>query len=88
MKSVLSSIRGKLVLVSGTGTALLLVAVFAGYGTLWKSIQAFEDQIKVDTVQERMVRTMQTDFKKQVQEWKDTLLRGSGQFRKAGKQGA
>ena len=77
MKSVLSSIRGKLVLVSGTGTALLLVAVFAGYGTMWKSIQAFENQIKVDTVQERMVRTMQTDFKKQVQEWKDTLLRGS-----------
>nr|HQT26616.1 hypothetical protein [Burkholderiales bacterium] len=66
-KSFLQSLRVKLLLVSGAGTFLVLVAVFAGYSIFWQSVGAFRTHILVDTMQERMVRTMQTDFKKQVQ---------------------
>ena len=71
------SIRIKLLIISGTGTALLLTAALFGLWLSWNSLQFFEDDVQKSTTDERAILIMQTDFKKQVQEWKDTLLRGS-----------
>lgn len=72
-----SSIRNDLLFISGSGTALVLAATLFGFWLAWSSIQQFAIEVDARNQDERLVRLMQLDFKKQVQEWKDTLLRGS-----------
>ncbi len=59
--------------------ASLLLAVAAGLFGIYKLNQAVTTYVKVinvDYAQERMAAQMLVDFKTQVQEWKNTLLRG------------
>lgn len=59
--------------------ALLLLAVAAGFfgiHQLNQSLATYSQVIESDYAQERMATRMLVDFKTQVQEWKDTLLRG------------
>jgi methyl-accepting chemotaxis protein len=63
-------------LIAGTGTALLLSAALFGLWLSSNSLYFFEHDVLRSTADQRSILIMQTDFKKQVQEWKDTLLRG------------
>ncbi len=68
---------GKLLLITGGGTSVLLVAVAYAF---WHDIAAlnnYDALINGPVTQERAVLHIEADFKKQVQEWKDTLIRGS-----------
>ena len=68
-------LRGKILLIYAFSTLLMLVA--AGIG-LWQFNVTLKDFEKVRLSQNNAINIEATKsaFKKQVQEWKDTLLRG------------
>jgi methyl-accepting chemotaxis protein len=60
-------------------TAISLLAAAAGLFGIYKmtqSVNTYSDVIAVDYSNEQIASSMQVRFKTQVQEWKDTLLRG------------
>lgn len=77
MNLIRHSIRNKLFMIFGTGTALLLAAALLGLWLSWSSIKAFEHDANHSKVELRNVQKMEIAFKTQVQEWKNILLRGS-----------
>lgn len=75
MKSVTSLAR-QLAFIVGLVIAIILLAAGIALSQVWGSVRTFRDQVSTDYRSSQQVLTLQTDFKKQVQEWKDTLLRG------------
>ncbi|UTH75927.1 methyl-accepting chemotaxis protein [Chromobacterium sp. IIBBL 290-4] len=71
-----SSLAGQLAAIVALVVGILLLAALFSLYQLWGGIRAFRDQVEADQRSVQQVLTMQVDFKKQVQEWKDTLLRG------------
>ena len=58
----------------------LLLTASAGFGGLWflaRSLDTFENDVLSMVADERATASIESHFKTQVQEWKNTLLRGS-----------
>jgi len=70
------SIRNKLLLISGAGILLVLAGALYGFWSTWNSLETLGDTVQQGNSNTFAVLTMEADFKKQVQEWKDVLLRG------------
>ena len=68
-------LRGKILLLFGLNAFLLFAAAAIGFWEFNASMQAFE-AVRLDQNNAIIVQATESDFKKQVQEWKDTLLRG------------
>jgi methyl-accepting chemotaxis protein len=69
-------VRAKILIVFGIATMLLLAAAAAGFWEFNTSLKTFAVDVAVSQDNAVNVVAMEADFKKQVQEWKDTLLRG------------
>jgi methyl-accepting chemotaxis protein len=69
-------VRGKILSLFGICTAVTLGAAAAGLWQLSASIDVFDREVMLSQSNAVAVVGMEADFKKQVQEWKDTLLRG------------
>jgi methyl-accepting chemotaxis protein len=72
-----ATLVGQLAVIVGFAIALVAAAALFSLYEVWGSVQEFRDVVGADHRRAEQVLAMQTDFKKQVQEWKDTLLRGA-----------
>jgi len=66
----------KLPLAFGFTLALLLLAALFGIGQLDRSLTAYDTIVQTHVAHERAAADLESRFKTQVQEWKNTLLRG------------
>jgi methyl-accepting chemotaxis protein len=69
-------IRGRILTLFGLCTAVLLAAAAYGFWQYATSVQLFDRDVRASQANAIEVLTVESSFKKQVQEWKDTLLRG------------
>ncbi|NKI93457.1 methyl-accepting chemotaxis protein [Rhizobacter sp. SG703] len=66
----------KLPLAFGFTLALLLIAALFGIRQLDRSLTAYDTVVQTHVAHERAAAALENSFKTQVQEWKNTLLRG------------
>jgi methyl-accepting chemotaxis protein len=69
-------VRGKILALFAMSAALLIVAAGIGFWEFYASLRTFEQDVMQSQSNAINVEAVESDFKKQVQEWKDTLLRG------------
>jgi len=72
----MNSIRKKLLLITSAGAALMLAGALFGLWCSWNSLHTLGQTVRQGNDSTFAVLKMEADFKKQVQEWKDVLLRG------------
>ncbi len=76
MKMSNHSIGARMATALGLVLALLLGAALFGIATLYRTLGTYETTVQDRMAQERAVSRIENDFKTQVLEWKNTLLRG------------
>ena len=72
-------VRAKLVLMVCVAMLVMFAAAGSGLFMSWNTIDLFNTDIMERQTEAVQITALEADFKKQVQEWKDTLLRGSDQ---------
>jgi methyl-accepting chemotaxis protein len=69
-------LRGKILLLFGFSTFLLFVSAAVVFWQLSANLRTFEEDVALGQSNALNAQILEASFKKQVQEWKDTLLRG------------
>ena len=76
MNFIVKSIRNKLLALMVVCSVIFLAVVGYGYLSAYQSIYEIDDITALEIDNERQIINMALDFKKQVQEWKNVLIRG------------
>ena len=76
MKMSHYSIGARMATALGLVLALLLGAALFGIAALYRTLGTYDTTVQQRVAQERAVSRMESEFKTQVLEWKNTLLRG------------
>ncbi|KZX82245.1 hypothetical protein A3715_00350 [Oleiphilus sp. HI0009] len=71
------SIRNKLMAIIAISSLAIFCASLASFSSALKGVNSFNNLITKDIASERLITYMLIEFKTQVQEWKNTLLRGA-----------
>ncbi len=69
-------VRGRILLLFAICTLFVIAAAAFGFWRFSASLQAFDEDVMSRQTNAIDVEAVEINFKKQVQEWKDTLLRG------------
>jgi methyl-accepting chemotaxis protein len=69
-------VRGRILLLFAISTFFVIAAAAFGFWRFSASLQAFDEDVMSRQTNAIDVEAIEINFKKQVQEWKDTLLRG------------
>jgi methyl-accepting chemotaxis protein len=69
-------VRGRILALFAICTFFMLAAAAEGFWQFYASLRAFDRDVMTSQTNAIDVEATETDFKKQVQEWKDILLRG------------
>src|SRR5689334_23726853 len=69
-------VRGRILTLFGVCTGLMLAAAAFGFWQSHDSLSTFDQEVVPGQRRAVAVEAIEINFKKQVQEWKDTLLRG------------
>ncbi len=77
MKFILDSMRNKLLLITGFGTTLVLLAAGVGLFLQWQAIQSFATEVRQLEEDRAQLIESEVAFSQQQVEWKNTLLRGA-----------
>jgi methyl-accepting chemotaxis protein len=77
MNFVRHNIRNKLLLLFISALLIILTAVFSGTSALKSVIQEYSDTVHHDVYYMAEVGALNVEFKTQVQEWKNSLIRGN-----------
>ncbi|MDX1453339.1 MAG: methyl-accepting chemotaxis protein [Oleiphilaceae bacterium] len=70
------SILRKLMGITSLGSLVVLIASLFAYHNATSTNTAYKNLLSTEVQSERLINTMLIDFKTQVQEWKNTLIRG------------
>ncbi len=76
MNFITTSLRNKLLFIVGIGTLVMLLAVGYGFMATLDGMDEIDSITNTQISNERQVINMALNFKKQVQEWKNVLIRG------------
>ena len=76
MNFIVKSIRNKLLALMMVCSVIFLAVVAYGYLSAYQSMYEIDDITALEIDNERQIINMALDFKKQVQEWKNVLIRG------------
>jgi len=76
MNFVRHNIRNKLLLLFVSALIIILTAVFSGTSAMKSVIQEYSDTVNHDVYYMAEVAALNVEFKTQVQEWKNSLIRG------------
>ena len=74
---ICNSVRNKLLMVTGLGTALVLGAAIFGFYSAWQAQQEMSEVMHSELLVQTELLNTTSNFKTMVQEWKNVLIRGA-----------